>query len=151
ADARDRRDRCQRRQPPARGDTRGARGAVRAGWLAAGLRCELRPSAAAEGEVPHLVTEPLAAPLQARRLTLRPPRHEAAVRGKVVQLRDRTECREHLERVRLPVRGDTQHPARGESLGEQLCEWTLQQAALVMALLRPGVRKEYENLLQPLR
>src|SRR4029077_16724171 len=44
-------------------------------------------SGAPEGEIPHLVAEPRATPLEARRFALRRSRHESAVRGEVAQLR----------------------------------------------------------------
>jgi hypothetical protein len=64
-----------------------------------------------------------------------------------VQLRNPRERTQHVERIGSPVSGDAQRSADRESTSEQLRECTLHEAALVMALLRPGVGKEDENLL----
>ena len=94
------------------------------------------------------MAEPLAAALEARRLAARGPRDEAPVRGEVLETASRGKDRVHLERVRLPVGGEPQHAPRGEPARGEGGERGLQQAALVVALLGPGIGEEDENLVE---
>src|ERR1700719_4556279 len=108
-------------------------------------------SGAPERQVPHLVPETLAAALEARGRALGRARDKGTVGGEGAQAGDRGERLEHLQSVGLPVGGQAQHAAGDEAAGEQVRERVLDEAALVVTLLRPGVGEEDEDLLQPLR
>ena len=54
---------------------------------------------------------------------------------------------EHLLGVVLPVGGEAQDAASTELPCDELDERRLNQAPLVMALLRPGIGKEHQNLI----
>src|SRR4029077_802896 len=157
ADARDRRDGRQRGEPAPRRRPRRARGAVRARWTTPGVRRRLSPpsrgrnSASAKGQIPHLVPEPLAAALEAGRGALGRARNKGAVGGEIREAGDWSQRLKHLQRVRLPVGRKPQQAARGETAREKLGERALDEAALVVALLRPGVREEDEELIHRLR
>src|SRR5215472_2336255 len=115
-------------------------------------RAEVPPSGAArEGEIPHLVPEPRAPQLEAGRGPLGGPVCEAALRGEIAQARRGAQAGQHLERVGLPVGRDLQHPGRLERTLDERDERALDQAALVMALLGPGVGKENQDLRETAR
>src|ERR1700733_1753908 len=62
-------------------------------------------------QVPHTMAQALAAPLEARRRPEIRPRHKRAVRAQRGEMRVGIAHRQHLFRVVLPVRGETQHSA----------------------------------------
>src|SRR3984893_10682660 len=97
-------------------------------------------------QVPDFMAQALAAALEARGRTFRGPRDEGAVGCEILEAWRCAECREHLERVRLPVRGEAQHAAAREAAHRQVDERTLDEAPLVVALLRPGIREQDQDL-----
>src|SRR6267378_3316167 len=108
-------------------------------------------SGSPEGQVPHFVAQTLAALLEARGHAFRRPPDESAVGREILEARRCSQCREHLERVRLPVRGEAQHAAVREAAHRQVDERTLDQTPLVVALLRPGIRKQHQDLVHAVR
>src|SRR4029077_7901594 len=107
-------------------------------------------SGSPERQVPDLMPEALAAPLEARGRAFRRPRHKSAVGREILKARRCNQCRQHLERVRLPVRGEAQHAAVREAAHRQVGERALDEAPLVVALLWPGVREQDEGLVDGL-
>ena len=63
----------------------------------------------------------------------------------ILELRAGIQHLQQMLRVGSPVRRKLQHPAGAEPLGDALSEGRLDQAALVMTLLRPGIRKQDEH------
>jgi len=91
-------------------------------------------------QVPHAVTELDAAVLE---LGQRPvSRLRRVAFGRVLQQRLGAQHLEHLHRVVFPVGRAVQVAAGRQALGQQLDEGRLQQAALVVARLVPGIGEE---------
>src|SRR6266404_2653844 len=108
-------------------------------------------SGSPERQVPDLMPQALAAPLEARGRAFRRPRHESAVGRETLKARRCNQGRQHLERVWLPVRGEAQHAAVREAAHRQVGERALDETPLVVALLRPGVREQDEDVVHGLR
>src|SRR5687767_8472933 len=90
-------------------------------------------------QIKDLVAEALAADLEFRLQARRRARHEPAVLGFVAQRRLRVEHVDHVLGVVRPVRRQLQHAAALQAARDQRRERGLDQAALVMAGLVPGI------------
>ncbi|MCE7878113.1 MAG: glycosyltransferase [Betaproteobacteria bacterium PRO3] len=127
-------------RPPSPSPLPGSRAASAARSPRSGAgRALRRRSVPPEHEVEHRVAE-----LQAPRLELRlrpPGRTRRVALGGVREQRLRRERGEHLLGVRRPVGRGVQIAARREPQRERMDERGLQQTALVVALLRPGIGK----------
>jgi hypothetical protein len=111
------------------------------------LRCTAC-SAALEGEIPHTVTQALAAFLEASGIALGGPGNEPFIRRGVAQLRACVEYLQHSIRIGLPIGGKAQYPPAAQPVGDQLNERRLDQPPFVVPFLRPRVWKQDQHLSQ---
>ncbi len=88
------------------------------------------------------MAEPLPAYLEASRRALAGSLAEKPIGCKIPQRHGRTQRVEYFLGIRLPVRRDSQHSLLAEAIRHELDEGTLQQSALVMTFLGPGVGKQ---------
>ena len=94
------------------------------------------------------MTEPVAAPLEARHRAAVRPRHVATVGRLVAQQRAGRGDLQHVFGVRLPVGRHPQHAARAQPVRDQCDELGLHDATLVVALLGPRVREIQQHLVE---
>ena len=102
-------------------------------------------SSALESEIPYIVAQAFAALFESRGIAFARTWDELSVRRQVVQTRACAQDFQYRVRIRLPVGGKAQGAANPQPVGDQLNERRLHQPALMVAFLRPRVRKQDER------
>src|SRR5690348_6260386 len=102
-------------------------------------------------EVPHSVTETHTPLLESRFDAPRRPFRIAAFSPAIAPRGRRSQHLAHVLRIVRPVGRQMQEPAEFDTAGEQLNECGLNQAALVVAFLVPGIREPDAHFVQRIR
>jgi hypothetical protein len=114
--------------------------------MAAGHAAELTDI----GQIPDTVPQTRAAPFEARRRAKRRPFDVRAVRAQRPQARCGVAHGQHLLGIVVPIGGEPQHPADDQLGGQQRGKFAVDQAALAVPFLVPGIRKEHQDLIEAL-